>query len=213
MRIVESLNLVQAGSFPRTATWKRATGDVEQAIRLAVWPFSRKRFHLNPDPIRDRKGKLDRHPNGVMLIKQPIINFLDSSGWKTEALPELPVGEDGKDVLRTGDLDALLLDRGRYVGFEWETGNVSSSHRAINKLLDGITRGTLQGGILVLPMRETQRYLTDRVGNFEELAPYFELWRRYPIEEGALRLFGVAHDILDSTVPHIPKGKDGRALI
>lgn len=213
MRIVESLNLVQAGSFPRTATWKRATADVEQAISLAVWPLNRKRFHLNPDPIRDRKGKLDRHPNGVMLIKQPIINFLDSSGWKTEALPELPVGEDGKDILTTGDLDALLLDRGRYVGFEWETGNVSSSHRAINKLLDGITRGTLQGGIFVLPMRETQRYLTDRVGNFEELAPYFELWRRYPIEEGALRLYGVAHDILDSTVPHIPKGKDGRALI
>jgi hypothetical protein len=213
VRIVESFNLVQAGSFPRTATWRRATSDVEQAIELADWPFGRGQFLLNPDPIRDRKGKLDRHSNGVLPIKQPMIGFLASSGWKTEALPKLPVGKAGKDVLTTGDLDALLLDRGRYVGFEWETGNVSSSHRAINKLLDGITRGTLQGGTLVLPMRETQRYLTDRVGNFEEIAPYFELWERYPLSNGALRIYGIAHDALDSSVPHIPKGKDGRALL
>jgi len=213
MRIIEALNLVEAGGFPRTATWRQALADVEQAIELADWPFGRGQFLLNPDPIRNRKGKLDRHPNGVQPIKQPMIGYLASSGWKTEALPELPVGEDGKDVLTTGDLDALLLDRGRYVGFEWETGNVSSSHRAINKLLDGITRETLQGGILVLPMRETQRYLTDRVGNFEELAPYFELWGRYPLENGVLRAYGIAHDALDSTIPHIPKGKDGRALL
>jgi hypothetical protein len=213
VKIVESLDLVSAGAFPRTSTWRRATGDVEKAIELADWPFGKKRFHLNPDPVRDKKGKLNRHPNGVFPIKGPMVGYLASSDWKVEALPELPVGEDGKDVLTTGDLDALLLDRGRYVGFEWETGNVSSSHRAINKLLDGITRGTLQGGILVLPMRETQRYLTDRVGNFEEIAPYFELWRRYPVENGAIRLYGIAHDVLDSTVPHIPKGKDGRALV
>jgi hypothetical protein len=142
-----------------------------------------------------------------------MLGYLAESGWKTEALPKLPVGSEGQDVLTTGDLDALLLDRDRYVGFEWETGNVSSSHRAINKLLDGITRRTLQGGILVLPMRETQRYLTDRVGNFEELSPYFELWGRYPVDDGVLRVYGVAHDELDPTVPHIPKGKDGRAFI
>lgn len=187
--------------------------DIEQAIELTDWPFGTGKFSLNPEPIKDQKGKLNRNSNGVLPIKGPMISCLASLGWKTESLPELPVGAEGKDVLTTGDLDALLLDRGRYVGAEWETGNVSSSHRAINKLLDGITRGTLQGGILVLPMKETQRYLTDRIGNFEELAPYFELWERYPLTEGALRIYGVAHDVLDPTVPHIPKGKDGRALI
>ncbi|HMI81998.1 MAG TPA: hypothetical protein VK480_09455 [Solirubrobacterales bacterium] len=213
MRIVEAINLVQAGKFPRTATWKRAMSEVECAIRLTDWPFGSQKFSLNPEPIRDRKGRVDRHPNGVLPIKGPMIAHLASCDWKTEALPELPVGEEGKDVLTTGDLDALLLDRDRYVGFEWETGNISSSHRAINKLLDGITRKTLQGGILVLPMREMQRYLTDRVGNFEELAPYFELWRRYPVEDGALRVYGIAHDELDPSAPHIPKGRDGRALV
>lgn len=141
-----------------------------------------------------------------------MIEHLQMRGWKTESLPALPVGFQGRDVLTTGDLDALLLHEDRYIGFEWETGNVSSTHRAVNKLLDGIFRQTLGGGVLVLPVKDTQRYLTDRVGNFEEIAPYFELWSRYPIAEGALRIYGVAHDVLDPTVPHIPKGKDGRAL-
>ena len=212
MRIMEELDIVYAGSFPRTATWRRAKIEVTHAIEVADWPFGSGRFSLNPEPRVDKQGRTDHHPNGVVPIRRPILDHLKSRGWKTEALPELPVGFEGSDVITTGDLDALLLDRHRYVGFEWETGNVSSTHRAINKLLDGITRRTLSGGILVLPMREMQRYLTDRVGNFEEIAPYFEFWGRYPVPDGVLRIYGVTYDELDSSVEHIPKGKDGRAL-
>lgn len=212
MRIVEALDVIHAGGLPRTATWKRARRDVEAAIEAADWPPGSGSFSLNPEPRKDKQGRVDHHPNGVLPIKAPMIAHLEASGWETEALPELPVGSEGKDVLKTGDLDALLLDRDRYVGFEWETGNVSSSHRAINKLLDGVMRGSLSGGILALPMRATQRYLTDRVGNFEELAPYFEFWSRYPVPDGALRIYGVGYDQLDPSVPHIPKGSDGRAL-
>jgi hypothetical protein len=212
VRIVESLDIIRVGRFPRTATWRRAKEEVETAIGAADWPFGSGMFSLNPEHGIDKQGRLDRHPNGVQPIKIPMIKYLELCGWQTEALPALPVGSEGRDVLSTGDLDALLLDRDRYVGFEWETGNVASSHRAINKLLDGITRTTLQGGILVLPVRSMQRYLTDRVGNFEEIAPYFEFWARYPVLAGALRIYGVAHDALNPSVPHIPKGKAGRAL-
>jgi hypothetical protein len=211
VKILEALDIVNAGTFSRTTTWRRAVADVETAIEIADWPHGSGLFSLNPDPITGKEGKVDRHPNGVQPIKVPMLQHLKSRGWETEALPELPVGHEGQDVLKTGDLDALLSDRGRYVGFEWETGNISSSHRAINKLLDGMTRGSLQGGILALPMRSMQRYLTDRVGNFEELSPYFEFWSRYPIPNGVLRVYGTIHDTLDSLVPHIPKGKDGRA--
>ncbi len=204
--------MIRAGGFPRTATWRRATEEVEAAIEAADWPFGSGSFSLNPEPGRNRTGAPDRNPNGVVPIKRPMLRHLRSRGWETEALPKLPVGAEGKDLLTTGDLDALLLDRGRYVGFEWETGNVSSSHRAINKLLDGIARESLGGGILALPVRATQRYLTERIGNFEEIAPYFEFWSRYPVQNGVLRIYGVAHDDLDPTVPHIPKGRDGRAL-
>lgn len=211
MKILESVDIASAGSFSRTKTWSRAIAEAEAAIEIADWPHGAGRFSLNPEPIVKKKGRVDRHPNGVKPIKLPMIEHLKSRDWKTEALPKLPVGHEGRDVLKTGDLDALLLDRNRYVGFEWETGNISSSHRAINKLLDGMTRGTLQGGILALPMRSMQQYLTDRVGNFEELSPYFEFWSRYPIQNGVLRVYGTAQDALDPLVPHIPKGKDGRA--
>lgn len=143
-----------------------------------------------------------------MPVKIPMLTHLVKRGWIAESLPPLPPGE----LLTTGDLDALLLDEGVYVAFEWETGNVSSSHRAISKLLDAICRGVIAGGFLVLPVRATQRYMTDRIGNFEELEPYFSFWKRYSVPEGALRIYGVGHDLLDETVPYIPKGKDGRAL-
>ncbi len=158
MRIVETVDIIHAGEFPETATWGRATADVEGAIGKADWPLGSGSFSLNPEPGVDRRGRPDRHPNGVVPIKVPMIRHLESRGWETETLPKLPVGFKGRDVLTTGDLDALLLDLDRHIGFEWETGNVSSTHRAINKLLDGITRGSLNGGLLVLAMRDTQRY-------------------------------------------------------
>jgi hypothetical protein len=56
------------------------------------------------------------------------------------------------------------------------------------------------------------RYLTDRVGNFAELEPYFALWRSLPVTEGLLLVIAVEHDAVSRTVPRIPKGTDGRAL-
>jgi hypothetical protein len=212
VQIVETMTIVRAGGFTRTATWRRAKAEVEAAIKVAHWPFGSGKFTLNPDFGLTRSGKVDKHPNGVVPIKVPLRRHLEACGWVAESLPVGPKGAEGKPLLQTGDLDALLQDRGRYVGFEWETGNVSSSHRAINKMLDGILREALQGGILALPVRGTARYLTDRIGNFEEIAPYFEYWARYPITYGAIRVIGVGHDELDSSVPHIPKGTAGRAL-
>jgi hypothetical protein len=209
---VKRVDIASAGSFPGTTLWRRALKDVEAAIAAADWPPGSGTFSLNPEPSITRSRKPDKHPNGVVPIKVPMLLELESRGWETETLPPLPVGPGSGDVLTTGDLDALLRERDSYVGFEWETGNVSSSHRAINKLLDGITRGTLRGGILVLAVRQTAYYLTERIGNFEELAPYFEFWQRYPLPNGALRIYGVGHDTLDPTVPHIPKITTGRAL-
>lgn len=64
------------------------------------------------------------------------------------------------------------------VALEWETGNVSSSHRSLNKMSLGLLKGVLAAGILVVPSRELYKYLTDRIGNFEELAPYLSSCRR-----------------------------------
>ncbi len=77
----------------------------------------------------------------------------------------------------------------------------------------GMLSGKVAGGILILPTRTMYRYLTDRVGNYEELAPYFPLWSALPIEEGTLAVIAIEHDAVSKSVPRIPKGTDGRALL
>ena len=75
-----------------------------------------------------------------------------------------------------------------------------------------MVRGGIHGGILVVPSRVLYPFLTDRVGNMEELRPYFDLWGSLVVDEGALAVFAVEHDATDATVTRISKGTDGRAL-
>jgi len=64
----------------------------------------------------------------------------------------------------------------------------------------------------MVPTRAMYEYLTDRVGNYEELEPYFEMWRRSQVEEGLLVVVAIEHDGVSKDVPRIPKGTNGRAL-
>jgi hypothetical protein len=77
----------------------------------------------------------------------------------------------------------------------------------------GILKGVLIGGILILPTRELYQYLTDRVGNFRELEPYFPMWKALECEEGFLAVIAVEHDRASLDVDRIPKGTNGRHLV
>ncbi len=77
----------------------------------------------------------------------------------------------------------------------------------------GIIKGILLGGILILPTRELYQYLTDRIGNFRELAPYFPMWKALHCDEGFLAVIAVEHDGASTEVPRIRKGTNGRALV
>jgi len=125
-------------------------------------------------------------------------------GWDLET----PV--DIATLKRPGPLDATYKVGNKLFAVEWETGNISSSHRAMNKMALGILKGILIGGLLVLPTRELYQYLTDRIGNFRELAPYFPLWRSLKCKEGYLGVLAVEHDFASTDVPRIPKGTNGR---
>jgi hypothetical protein len=114
-------------------------------------------------------------------------------------------------------VDAIKdLGDGRIFALEWETGNISSSHRALNKMAVGLLDKVIAGGILVLPSRAMYLYLTDRVGNYSEIQPYFPVWECLgnsgQISDGVLVVIEVEHDALSDAVPWIPKGTDGRAL-
>lgn len=166
---------------------------VEEGIAAVHWPAESSQFRLNPK----------RNGNGVKPIKDAFIEVLSRHGWSLE-YRSFDAHYDFKD----GETPPFVV--------EWETGNISSSHRAINRIALGISQGYITGGLLVVPTRAMYLYLTDRVGNKEELEPYIPLWslwnRAQEFGRGYLGIVAVEHDALDDSAPLIRKGTDGRAL-
>jgi hypothetical protein len=202
MKIVETHDIFSVGLFSKSREWDIACKQVKEAIHATDWPHGSGKFTIYP-----QSGKKRGEGNGVVPIKKPCIENLKKSGWLTEKLPPLDKG-----VIHPGDLDALFSCNTGFIGFEWETGNISSSHRAINKLLLTMQVGGLVGGFLVVPSDNLKIFLTDRIGNIGELRPYLPLWSSIPIREGVLRIEVVEHDATSLHVDKIPKGTDGRAL-
>jgi hypothetical protein len=117
-------------------------------------------------------------------------------------------------AIGTGKIDAAYQTDNGLFGFEWETSNISSSHRAINKMALALYKKVMVAGVLVLPTRNMYQYLTDRIGKFPELQPYFPLWRSLnaTIKEGLLEIIAIEQDETRLDIPRITKGTDGRAL-
>lgn len=202
MRIVREERLIDAGRFSSTEEWKTVESHILQAIQSIEWPSGSGSFTLY-DELGKERGK----GSGVKPIKDACMLTLKSLGWELET----PV--DIATLKRPGPMDATYRIGEKLFCVEWETGNISSSHRAMNKMALGIMRNILIGGVLILPTRAMYRYLTDRVGNFPELEPYFPIWRALVVEEGLLAVIAIEHDRVSKSVPRIPKGTDGRALL
>ncbi len=200
MKVVRKEILFDHAGAASNEWFRAAIAEVEKAIESVKWPHGSGDFAINPI----NKG------NGVKPIKNTFIASLAQKGWQ----PELRLKVYGER--RPGPIDAAkwIKSESRYFAAEWETGNISSSHRALNKLTMGILRDTLLGGVLVLPSRAFYRFLTDRIGNFQELEPYFPVWKSLDTaKKGVLAVIEVEHDRTSSDVPQIEKGTDGRALL
>lgn len=201
MKIVEVCDILNASRFTKSSDLAKAWADVRDAIRATDWPHGSGKFTIYP-----QSGKKRGEGNGVLPIKWPCIKRLKELGWKDECLPEIKGG-----VLDCGDLDAMKITPHGGIVFEWETGNISSSHRAINKLLLTLQVGGLLGGFLVVPSDRLKMFLTDRIGNIGELRPYFRLWHSVTGAKGGLRIVVVEHDAESRKVKRIPKATDGRS--
>lgn len=201
MKLVEEYYLQDAGGVSETDWFRTAMEEVRTAIASVVWPVGNDRFILH-----DEEGKKRGEGNGVTPIKNLCMATLEKAGWTLEEPLDLA------SVHRPGKLDAVKVVPEGIVAVEWETGNISSSHRALNKMCLGLLEGRLSVGVLIVPTRAMYRYLTDRVGNLTELQPYFPLWRAVPITSGVLAIIAVEHDGVSKAVPRIAKGTDGRAL-
>lgn len=203
MKIVHQQTIVKKGRLANSQEIKEIQKEIEQAIKEISWPQGRNGFYLNPTS----KGKGRGEGNGVKPIKEACVTYLKSLGWKDE-LRLRPRGVAG-----TGPLDIVKETPYGLFGLEWETGNISSSHRALNKICLGVLQNELAGGVLILPSTELYPYLTDRVGNYREITPYLPLWESIPYNEGYIFVIVVEQDGFDDSAPRIPKGTDGRALL
>ena len=201
MKIVHIETLIDAGSFSDSPAWYRIREQIMGAIKSVEWPPGSGSFTLYDQP-----GKKRGEGSGVKPIKDACMEKLRKNGWSLET----PV--DIATVKKPGKMDATYPVGEKLFCVEWETGNISSSHRAINKMALGLLQRTLIGGVLIVPTRVMYKYLTDRVGNYPELEPYFPLWRSVPVEEGLLAVMAIEHDAVSKDVPRIEKGTDGRAL-
>lgn len=196
MKIKSEIAIIANGDFSNSTNAALIRNDIHDAIQKVVWPLGNDRFSINPI----RKG------NGVKPIKTECMAHLLSKGWSLEKRLNISSEKNA------GPIDATYSIRDNvHFAVEWETGNISSSHRALNKICLGMLNGSLLGGTLILPSRELYPFLTDRIGNFLELSPYFNVWSNLNITNGYLSVIEVEHDEINTNIQLIPKGTDGWA--
>lgn len=202
MKITRITPLIDVGGFSISEDYQHCKEEVMLAIKCIEYPHDSGGFYLY-----DKK-----QANGVKPIKDLFIKELDRVGWKNERIAD--------EAIRSRKVDtSKLLTNGKYFCVEWETGNISSSHRALNRLALSIRDGIAEGGFLVLPSRKMYFYLTDRVGNYSELEIYFPIWQdlcyAYEIKKqnACIQIIEIEHDGARVDIKPIPKGTDGRALI
>ena len=143
--------------------------------------------------------------NGVVPVKEKCYQILEEEfGWYREK----PLTYFREDAQKGGPIDVykefVTIGSVFKAGLEFETGNISSAHRSMNKLCVGIKKGELDLAMLMMPIKKMSFYLTDRVSNYEELEPYFLL-----LDEIPFVVFGFDAEEYNPDGPLLPKGKDG----
>lgn len=204
MRLIKWETIVDSPNAAFEKLRARLFKDITMAIDAVVWPPGASTF-----TIHAQSGKKRGQGNGVKPIKDAFVKLLEVRGW----IPEHDYPKVAPSLRPPGPFDAFFtLPTMLPFVAEWETGNVSSSHRALNKIVMGMHDECITGGVLVLPTRKMAKHLTERVGNFEEIEPYFRLWKK-AATTGYLAVIAVEHDAESDKVARISKGTDGRAFI
>lgn len=195
MKIVHVETILSCGPYAKSAHWAKTRAAIHEAAKKCAWPLNSNSFTIYPEV----KG------NGVVPIKKEFVAELKKREWTIEGKAKNQMGQT------LGDFDAVIAGPKGFIVAEWETGNISSSHRSMNKLTMLVADQIIAAGVLVVPSRKLYLYLTDRIGNYRELEPYLKLWKSVPCKVGVLEIVVIEQDAESKDVPKIPKGTDGRA--
>ena len=226
------------GDLARSEGWAATHQIYSGIIRQMVNPPGEDRFRIRAKSIKlDSRGlKTSQwNRNGVSPIKSQFFTAMAWANWKTEHSLSLELYlKSRRDIQRlmvypdivplteklhssVGDFDFTYeTDSGFRTVIEWETGNISSAHRSLNKMCLALMAGLTDAGVLIVPSRKFYPHLTDRIGNWQEICPYLAFWQTVGnkvIRKGLLAVTVVEHDelVTDDSIPYIKQGADGRS--
>jgi len=135
VKIVKSEILIHAGGFAVSPEWATIKDHITTSIQAIEWPPGSGSFTLYDEP-----GKKRGEGSGVKPIKEAFVLNLQKLGWDLETKVDIAARA------KPGPFDATYKVREKLFAVEWETGNISSSHRAMNKMALGLLKGILIGG-------------------------------------------------------------------
>ncbi|MHB8258614.1 MAG: PDDEXK family nuclease [Acidiferrobacterales bacterium] len=228
MKWLRTLVIFDRGDIVTSSDWRTIHDSYIRSIQSIDFPEGAGTLTLRRK-IKRPDGQWNR--NGVGYLRRRFLDHVvKQEGWRAEVgfdlgknqvPPELrlyPSLEPYREPISSefGNFDLVTTAPGGvHVAIEWETGNISSSHRSMNKLAIALGAGKVQAGVLIVPSRNLYEHLTDRIGNIGELSGYLSMWRDLEarVERGLLAISVVEHDFLtdDRKFPYLPSGNDGRA--
>src|SRR5712692_74057 len=123
MKIEHVETVLHCGAYARSRHWSKTRRSIHAAVKKCAWPPGSDKFTIYP-----QSGKKRGEGNGVGPIKTEFVNQLKMCGWAIEGRAKNLLGE------ALGNFDAVLAGPKKPIVAEWETGNISSSHRSMNKM-------------------------------------------------------------------------------
>lgn len=228
MKWLRTMVLFDQGDVISSVDWKNLHESYVRAIVSIEHPRGSGSLTLR------RKVRLPSNQwkrNGVGYLRTEFLAFMrDQERWQAEsdvALPKsreqpplllYPSMEEHREPITSdfGGFDFMATAaNGTRVAIEWETGNISSSHRSMNKLSIALSSGLIEVGVLIVPSRTLYEHLTDRIGNIGELSGYLAMWEslKSAVGRGLLAITVVEHDHLTDSeeIKYLAVGGDGRA--
>lgn len=228
MKWLRTLVLFDTGNIIHSPEWKFLHESYVRSIDSIKHPEGASTLRLRRK-TRINNGQWVR--NGVGYLRNHFLSHMQNvENWKIEGEVDFCRERQHANIIHYpsikpyrepitsnfGGFDFVTSsENGTRAAIEWETGNISSSHRSVNKLAIALGNGIIQIGVLIVPSRDLYEHLTDRIGNIGELSGYLSMWEslKTSVEHGLLAITVVEHDELTDDVdfPYLPMGNDGRA--
>lgn len=228
MKCLRTLIIFDRGSVALSDDWRIIHDSYVRSIQSIGFPQEAGTLTLRRK-VKRPDGQWNR--NGVVYLKRLFLGHMTiTEGWRAEVGFDLGRNRTPPDVHLYPDMTTYqepitsefggfdlvtTAPNGTHVAIEWETGNISSSHRSMNKLAIALSTGKVQAGVLIVPSRNLYEHLTDRIGNIGELSGYISMWKDLEarVQRGLLAISVVEHDMLtdDPDFPYLPAGDDGRS--